>query len=56
MKIHQKVIQSPSFFFFTEFQLKFYRDAYFTYAATANKINCDGITKLVMNRVFNTNL
>jgi len=29
--------------------------AYFTYAATASKITND-ITKLVMHRVFNTNL
>jgi len=29
--------------------------AYFTYAATASKI-ADDVTKLVMHRVFNTNL
>jgi len=29
--------------------------AYFTYAATARKIT-DDVTKLVMHRVFNTNL
>jgi len=29
--------------------------AYFTYAATASKIT-DDVTKLVMHRVFNTNL
>jgi len=30
--------------------------AYFTYAATASKIITDDVTKLVMHRVFNTNL
>jgi len=25
MKIHEKIIQSPSFLYFTDFQLKFYR-------------------------------
>jgi len=29
--------------------------AYFTYAATASKIT-DDVTKLIMHRVFNTNL
>jgi len=42
---------------FTDFKLKFYRVgyAYFAYAATASKITND-VTKLVMHRVFNTNL
>ena len=37
------------------FNYNFIVYAYFTYAATASKIT-DDVTKMVMHRVFNTNL
>jgi len=49
----RKLSNLHPFSFSTNFQLKFYHFAYFTYAATASKT--DDVTKLVMHRVFNTN-
>jgi len=38
-----------------DFQLQFIVYAYFTYATTAGSVT-DDVTKMVMHRVFNTNL
>ena len=54
-KFTSKLSNLHPFSFFTDYQLKFYRVRIFTYAATASKV-IDDVTKLVMHRVFNTNL
>jgi len=53
MKIHDKIISVLSLF--TNFQLKFYR-VRILYLCRNCKKNNDDVTRLVMHRVFNTNL
>jgi len=51
----RKLSNLHPFYFLQILNYNFIVYAYFTYTATASKIT-DDVTKLVMHRVFNTNL
>jgi len=54
MKIHEKIILYH-LFFFSDFQLRFYCLHYLTYAIPASTVT-DDVTKVVIPKIFNTNL